>query len=342
MKGIDTENIYINLIATIKRMKGKIISKNLFLNKIESKSKKKKEQIEYLKATNLFSSNNTNWTFTKFSTYKNNFLIECPHNSSEEKQNFRQNDFEQNSYIDITNTIYNLNQFVNYSKLNNLIKAQIELEGESKFWLFLHCQGKDYNEKTAVFILSRDKCYRSFITLGTFIEKSEINNINNYKNVEEEKYEFVEFKKQELIEENTIKEKEEKYKKLRKEQEISEYNDNYERKSFYEINIFDDGYKIICKIKLNNGGYINEIIGDFFLPVFENVNEKNNNENELDKIISLNIKDKDTLNSYPGYIIRIAGSGEKCTVVYFENELNLKNQKFELYRNNDCQCCEIF
>ena len=85
MKGIDTENIYINLIATIKRMKGKIISKNLFLNKIESKSKKKKEQIEYLKATNLFSSNNTNWTFTKFSTYKNNFLIECPHNSSEEK-----------------------------------------------------------------------------------------------------------------------------------------------------------------------------------------------------------------------------------------------------------------
>ena len=87
---------------------------------------------------------------------------------------------------------------------------------------------------------------------------------------------------------------------------------------------------------------MNEIIGDFFLPVFENVNEKNNNENELDKIISLNIKDKDTLNSYPGYIIRIAGSGEKCTVVYFENELNLKNQKFELYRNNDCQCCEIF
>ena len=89
-----------------------------------------------------------------------------------------------------------MNQFVNYSKLNNIIKAQIELEGESKFWLFLHCQGKDYNDKTAVFILSRDKCYRSFISLGTFIEKSEINNINNYKNVEEEKYEFVEFKKQ--------------------------------------------------------------------------------------------------------------------------------------------------
>ena len=346
MNGIDTENIYINIRSTIERMKGKIISKNLFLNKMKTNSKKKKEQIDYLKATNLFPSNNKNWTFTKFSTYKNNFLTECPYNSSDEKENFIKSELDQSSHIDITNTIYDLNQCINYSKLNNFIKAEIELEGESKFWIFLHCDEKNYNNKTAVFILSRDISYRSFISLGTFIEKSEITNLNNNQNLKaENKFEFIEFKKQELIEENTIKEKEEKYIKLLKEQNNDKnIRDIYERKSFYEINIIDDGYKIIFKVKLNNGEYINEIIGDFFSPVFENVNEINNdeNENELDNIINLNIKDKDTSNSYPGYKIRIAGSGEKCTVVYFENELNLKNQKFEFNRDNDCQCCEIF
>ena len=189
----------------------------------------------------------TNFNFCFSFTYKNNFLTECPYNSSDEKENFIKSELDQSSHIDITNTIYDLNQCINYSKLNNFIKAEIELEGESKFWIFLHCDEKNYNNKTAVFILSRDISYRSFISLGTFIEKSEIINSNNNKNLKaENKFEFIEFKKQELIEENSIKEKEEKYIKLLKGQNNDKnIREIYERKSFYEINA-----KLIVKISI--------------------------------------------------------------------------------------------
>jgi hypothetical protein len=182
----------------------------------------------------------------------------------------------------------------------------------------LHCDDKNYNNKTAVIIITREYYNRNFISLGTFIEKNEINknNKNNFNILSDDKtYEFIEFRKHELIVEEDIKEKKEKQKKLIEEINIKENDEDiFEEKNIYEINIIDDGDKIECKIKLNNGEYINEIYGDFFFPVFENINE-NNNENELDNIINLNVKEKDSLNSYSGYKIRFAGSGEKCTVI---------------------------
>jgi len=347
MNGIDLENLFINMKISIERAKEKIIAKNISIKKAELKSKIKRDKIEYLKTTTVFPKNNKDWIYTKFSTYLNKFNIEYPKISKKKEQNFIRNEQNQNSDIDITKYIYQLNQSINYSKLNNIIKAEIELKDESKFWIFLHCNERNYNNKTAVIIIAREYYNRSFISLGTFVEKNEINKENNNKNNfnilnDEKKYEFIEFKKQELIEENTVKEKIEKHKKLKDELNIKEKEEDIqEQKSIYEIYIYDDGDKIICKIKLNNGEYINEIYGDFFFPVFEN--NENNNENDLDDIINLNVKEKDSLNSYSGYKIRFAGSGEKCTVIYFENELNLKNQKFEINnRDNDCQCCEIF
>ena len=348
MNGINSENIYTNLKITIEKLKEKITAKNILINKAESKTKK--DQLKYLHLSNTFPSNCINWSFTKFSTYINNINTESPSISQgEEEENFIQNEPNQKSHIDITNKIFQLNQSINYSKLTNSIKAEIELEGESKFWVFLHCEEKNYNHKTGVIILSRENYNRNFISLGTFIEKGENNIKNNLNTINQDKnYDFIEFKKQELIEENSVKEKNEKLKKKINEKNININNISdmeylYEKKSFMELNVVDDGNKVFCKIKLNEGEYINEIIGDFFFPVFENVLDiKDNNENE-DNIINLNIKEKDSLsnNALHGYKIRIAGSGEKCTVISFNNELTLKNLKYELNKQTDCQCCEI-
>ena len=354
MKGIDIESIYTNLKMTSEKMKEKIILKNK--NIFKSESKNKKEQIKYLKTIFIFPTLNTNYTYKKFSTYTNQFLTECPL-ITEMKENF-QNFSNQNTRIEITNKIYDLNHRINYYKLNNKIKIQLELEGDSKFWLFLHCEEK-FNDKTAVVLLSKENYDRNFISFGIFLNKNETSNITNsfdgnininINSNENKDYEFIELKKQELVEENTIKEREEKLKKNKEQNndEIIEEN-NYQMKSLYDLYVVDDGIKILCNVKLNGGGGTNDTVGDFFYPVFENIYEENNDEeNEFDNIIKLNMNEKDKKNkdnnsTNLGYKIKIAGSGDKCTIISFINEFNLKNQKYE-YNNKqaDCQCCFIF
>ena len=348
MKGIDTEKIYLNLKQSIEILRGKIRTKNIILSKSMAKSNIINDQIQSQNSTNLFSSKSADWSYTKFSTYINQFNTECPLISEEQEENINQNEQNQDSKIEIANKIYQLNKGINYFKLYNIIKINIDLEGESKFWLFLHCEEK-FNNKTVVIIISRDNYNRSFISLGTFIGKKDNNNIiyknNNNINLNENKdYEFVEFKKQELIEENTIKEKNEKYKNIKNEKNNEKIDSIFEQKTTYELNIFDDGEKIICQVKLNNGQNKNEIEGDFFYPVFEYIPEDNNNENETENInvININMKDKDS-SSFSGYKLKIGGSGEKCFVNSFCNELNLKNLKFDINnsKQSDCQCCVI-
>lgn len=347
MKGIDTEKIYINLKQSVQILSGKIKTKNNILSKSIAKSNIIKEQIQSQNSTNLFSSKSADWSYTNFSTYINQFMTECPLISEEPEEIINQNEQNQNSKIEITNKIYQLNKGINYFKLYNIIKINIELEVESKFWLFLHCEEK-FNNKTVVIIISRDNYNRSFISLGTFIEKNDNNNIkyknnnNNYIN-ENKDYEFVEFKKQELIEENTIKEKNEKYKNIISEKNNEKIDSIFEQKITYELNIFDDGEKIICQVKLNNGQNKNEIEGDFFYPVFEYIPEDNNNENDTENINVINLNVKDNSSSFPGYKIKIGGSGEKCIINSFCNELNLKNLKYDFQNNkqSDCQCCVI-
>jgi len=347
MKGIDTEKIYINLKQSVQILSGKIKTKNNILSKSIAKSNIIKEQIQSQNSTNLFSSKSADWSYTNFSTYINQFMTECPLISEEPEEIINQNEQNQNSKIEITNKIYQLNKGINYFKLYNIIKINIELEVESKFWLFLHCEEK-FNNKTVVIIISRDNYNRSFISLGTFIEKNDNNNIkyknnnNNYIN-ENKDYEFVEFKKQELIEENTIKEKNEKYKNIISEKNNEKIDSIFEQKITYELNIFDDGEKIICQVKLNNGQNKNEIEGDFFYPVFEYIPDDNNNENETENINVINLNIKDNSSSFSGYKIKIGGSGEKCVINSFCNELNLKNLKYDFQNNkqSDCQCCVI-
>lgn len=343
MKGIDTEKIYINLKESIEILKGKIRAKNNILSKSIAKSNIIKDQIQSQNSTNIFSEKSADWSYTKFSTYKNQFLIECPLITKEEEK-LNQNGQNQDSKIEITNKIYQLNKGINYFKLYNVIKINIDLEGESKFWLFLHCEEK-FNNKTVVIIMSRENYNRSFISLGTFIEKKDNNNLiyKNNSNINlngNKDYEFIEFKKQELMEENTIKEKNESNKNV-----INEKNDSiFEQKSTYNLIIFDDGEKINCQVTLNNGQNKNEIEGDFFYPVFEYISEdiNDNNETENMDVINLNIKDKDS-SYFSGYKLKIGGSGEKCLVNSFCNELNLKSLKYDIHNKQiDCQCCMIF
>ena len=352
------ENIYMNLKLTSEKIKEKIISKNKILFKTESKNRK--DQIKYLKTTSIFPSLNINYSFQNFSTYQNQFLIECPLIYSKE-ENFEI--FSNlNEKIEITNKIYDINQRINYYKLNNKIKIKFELEGDSKFWLFLHCE-ENFNEKTAIITISKENFDRNFLSFGIFLNKNEYSNniINNYENINinnintnininntNKDYEFIELKKQELVEENTVKEIKEKN-KINNEI-ISD--DNYQTKSLYDLDIFDDGIKILCNVKLNGGGGDNYADGDFFYPVFENIYGENNcTENEFDDIIKLNMNEKDKKNkdnnsinnTNSGYKIKIAGSGDKCNLISFFNELNLKNQKYEFYnKQTDCQCCFIF
>ena len=115
MKGVDTEKIYIYLKLTSEKTKEKIISKNKILYKSESKNKK--DQIKFLKTTLTFPSLNINYSYKKFSTYTNQFLIECPLIS--DNSNFSENFPQENSNIEITNKIYDLNQRINYYKLKH-------------------------------------------------------------------------------------------------------------------------------------------------------------------------------------------------------------------------------
>ena len=362
MKGIDMENIYINLKLSSEKIKEKIISKNKKFFKSESKNKK--DQIKFLKTMSIFPSLNINYPFQKFSTYINQFYIECPLISSKE-ENFEIFSNINNKKIEITNKIYDTNQRINYYKLNNKIKIRFELEGDSKFWLFLHCE-ENFNEKTAIIIISKENYDRNFISFGIFLNKNEYGNnmmnsldninINNINNINNNNYEFIELKKQELFEENTVKELKEKNKINN---EINNNNDdnneiidddNYQTKSLYDLDIIDDGIKILCSVKLNEGGGENNSIGDFFYPVLENIyGENTGTENEFDDVIKLNMNEKDKKNkdnnsiNNSGYKIKIAGSGDKCSLISFVNELNLKNQKYEFYNKQaDCQCCFIF
>ena len=132
MNGIDSENLFISMKLSIERIKEKIISKNITLRKNELKSKIKKEQIEYLKTTTVFPKNNQDWVYSKFSTYLNNFNTECPKISKEKELNFITPEQNQKPDIDITNYIYQLNQSINYYKLNNIINAKIELKRRIK------------------------------------------------------------------------------------------------------------------------------------------------------------------------------------------------------------------
>jgi len=365
MENIGTENIYIYLKSRAKKFK------ELFLTRKSSLSQSlKKSQNETInKVNNIFPMNNTNWYCNTFTTYTNNNSVECPNTPSE---NWHQSSSNNKEPMELKNSIYQLKDEINYDYLDNIIKAQIILKGESTFWLFLH-YGDKFNDKTIVITISKeDFSQRCFISLGTFINKElnpnksnnenclnnsysnannriklNINNIDNnfdynginldnnldYNNIQNnnnvDEYEYVIFRKQELVEEISLEDKKEKLKQKKKENKLY-FNAGEKNICYLNIIVYDDGQNIDVKIKMNDGKYENEIKGDFFLPSFDLGNISINNS--IDENYKLE-----------GSKIMIAGSGDECKIEYLINEINYKETKLGQYykKQNDCQCCII-
>jgi len=149
---------------------------------------------------------------------------------------------------------------------------------------------------------------------------------NNYVN----EYEYVIFKKQELVEEISLEDRKEKLKK-KKDGEDKNYFINGEKNTCnLNIIVYDDGQNIDVKIKMNDGKYENEIKGDFFMPSYDLGNISINSN--IDEIYKLD-----------GSKIMIAGSGDECKIQYFFNEIYYKELKSgpNYKKQNDCQCCVI-
>lgn len=321
MNKMSKEEIYINLIRINDIEKQKYMFKNRINNRTETNLSKDSNKI--LKKVNIFPIKNKSWTYNNFLTFKTNYKIESP--LINDNKNFIECEPNKKLPLEITGYIYQLDENINYNKYDNVIKGEIELKENSNFWLFFHCDDNyNFNNKTAVIILSR-KHNKNFISLGCFIQS-------------EKEYEFMIFKKQELIEKNDDKNKDNKINILNK----------YEDKSNFIFNFFDNGDKIECKINLNENKYINEITGDFFFPILDDVITQGNydikNGKDIENVINLNINENNnSINN--GYKIKMAGSGYNCTIISFGNELNPKNQKLEFQTRQggeNCHCCKIF
>ena len=361
MEGINSEYIYKQLKLKSKQIKEKTSNEKSLI--LKNSKIKKNIKINNSKRTNIFPEENNKWFYNSFNTYFNKNDFECP-SISEEK--WLKNASDKKVPIELRNLIYSLEEEIYYEQFNNLIKANITLKGESKFWIFLHCEEK-INEKTVVITISKDEfSKRCFVSLGTFVDKQLTyneknilnenhmntsrrvsvnsntfhnidNNIdNNVENNLDNNYDY-----DNSININNIDNQYEYiiFKTQELVEEISlkdkkgkEKNMDYNRYNsddnvcFLNIIVFDDGQRINVKIKLNDGKYENEIKGDFFIPTIDFGNVS---------IISGNYK-------FHGYKIMIAGSGEGCKVIYFSNEIDIKLQK-NGFKNgqNDCQCCNI-
>ena len=356
MENIGTENIYLYLKSRAKKLKEIFLSKKSSL----SQSLKKGQNENINKANNIFPMNNTNWYYNTFTTYMNNNSIECPNSPSE---NWYQSSSDKKGPMELKNSIYQLKDEINYEYFDNIIKAEIILKGESTFWLFLHC-GEKFNDRTAVIAISKeDFSQRCFISLGTFINKElnrnksndknylnnsnsntnkkmklNINNIDNnfdYNNIQinnnyTNDYEYIIFRKQELVEEISLEDRKEKLKKNKK-GENKYYLYNGEKNTCYlNIIVYDDGQNIDVKIKVNDGKYENEIKGDFFIPSYDLGNISVNSS--IDESYKLE-----------GSKMMIAGSGDECKIQYLFNEIYYKEVKLgpPYKKQNDCQCCII-
>ena len=164
------------------------------------------------------------------------------------------------------------------------------------------------------------------INLDNNFDYNNIQINNNYSN----DYEYIIFRKQELVEEISLEDRKEKLKKNKK-GENKYYLYNGEKNTCYlNIIVYDDGQNIDVKIKVNDGKYENEIKGDFFIPSYDLGNISVNSS--IDESYKLE-----------GSKMMIAGSGDECKIQYLFNEIYYKEVKLgpPYKKQNDCQCCII-
>ena len=173
MEGIDSEHIYKQLKLQSKQIGEKNSAEKSFL------LQNKNTNINNYKRINIFPLKNTKWFYNSFNTYFNKNNLECP-NISEE--NWLQSSSNKKPPIELRNLIYSFEEEINYEQFNNLVRANIMLKGESRFWIFLHCEEK-FNDKTAVITISKEEfCKRCFVSLGTFVDKQPKKNEKNILN----------------------------------------------------------------------------------------------------------------------------------------------------------------
>ena len=252
----------------------------------------------------------TNWNYSTFSTNLNKYSLEYPEILS---NSWTATNINSDNGIDITNKIFECEESINYKIVDNLIKANVLLEGDGSFWVFLHLN-HEFDDNTVVILFSKKEySQRVTMSLCSFI------NIDYIKTSKEKGNNFFIFQKQQLIKS---------FQKPKNKKEI----DKYELKDscLIKIIIIDEGYeKIKIIAKLNDGEEDNEMIGNLYNPVANidhlDQNSTNNNNEEQNN-----------------YRVMIAGNGTCCKINNFHCETKLKKYFENSVENGEiCQCCEI-
>ena len=366
MENIGTEHIYEHLKS--KKIEEKFLAEKSLANQNELKNKNKVKAKSYIIK---FPTQYSHFVYNTFTTYINDNYFECPIISEADK--WLQLGIDKKPPVELTNLIYQLKYEINYEQYNNIIKANVILKGESKFWIFLHCED-NFNDKTILIILSKKEfSKRCFVSVGTFIDKN-INNNNNKNNINinsslnniERKilyesntdaskiinisnnngYQSIDYNIDNNLDNNID------YNNINT-NDVNEGNIEYEFVIFKTQELVEE---ISLKDKLEkNKNNINNMFNDINLNVcylninvFDdgiNVNAKiklndGNYENEIKENFFksvFNITNNNIIS--PKCKIMFAGSGE-CKINCFENEINEKKYKYNKY-SNDCQCCSI-
>jgi hypothetical protein len=264
-----------------------------------------KQAIKYIPFTEK-----TNWKYSSFSTEINKNNVEYPEILSNSWTPICPN---VDNGMDITYKIFECEESINYKLVNNLVKANVVLQGESMFWIFLHTNNHKFDDKTVVIVFSKKEyTQRVTMSLGSFV------NLDYIKSSENKGNNFFLFQKQQLIKSYKI-------------PKNNNEDDNYESgdKCLIKITVYDEGYdKIKIVAKLNDGEEENELIGRICKQVacFDSFEQSNTNTDAEDK----------------NYRVMIAGNGNNCKVNSFFCETNLKSYIGSNRNETEgCECCEL-
>ena len=311
---LSTENTDIEAIYYILRKNAKKCQKDndLFLEKFifnQNNSNYNKEEIKQAIKYIPFNEK-SNWSYSSFATEINKNNVEYPEILSNSWTAICPN---VDNGMDISFKIFECEESINYKLVNNLIKANVVLEGESMFWIFLHINNHKFDDKTVVILFSKKEyTQRVFMSLGSFV------NLDYIKSSENKGNNFFLFQKQQMI-------KSYKIPKTTGEEDKYEIND----KCLVKITIYDEGFdKIKVVAKLNDGEEENELIGRICKQVasFDSYEQSNTNTDAEDK----------------NYRVMIAGNGKSCKVNSFFCETNLKNYIGNNRNETEgCECCEL-
>lgn len=296
------------------------IIKDKINDKIETNKKLKKsspheyiytqEEIYCSKKFLLFDNNNLNeWLSAPFETEFNRKKILSP-KIKDSWSPCETN--QQRSGIEIKETIFCSKESINYKIVNNNLKANFILKGESDFWIFLHTKGK-FEDETVVILFSKSR-FNPEVTMsvGVFIK-------NEDSSSDDKKYFFRIFQTLQLVE---------------------TYYSDYVKNTKYvlvdscliKVNVIDEGNETI-KISawINEGNAENKLVSNFCNPVI--LNNNNDMMNSAFDAISENYK------------ILFAGSGESCEILKLSCEIDYKenNEYFTGCKQgfDSCNCCNI-